>query len=208
MKNHNLIRFVKSLVFLPVMTMSFSLSGINNIGISQNILAQKINIETDGALAINQVIDPEVEAKKAKAEAIDAYFAERDMPLEGMGIKMVEEAGKNDIDWRLLPAIAVRESTGGKNDCKKVSNNAFGWGSCKIGFESNEKAIETVAKNLGGNNPNTAYHYNDKETKEILRAYNPPSIVPRYAEQVMAIMDAIGEPEMTVMPLLTYNTNT
>ena len=190
------------------MTMSFSLSGINNIGISQNILAQKINIETDGALAINQVIDPEVEAKKAKAEAIDAYFAERDMPLEGMGIKMVEEAGKNDIDWRLLPAIAVRESTGGKNDCKKVSNNAFGWGSCKIGFESNEKAIETVAKNLGGNNPNTAHHYDDKETKEILRAYNPPSIVLRYAEQVMAIMDVIGEPEMTVTPLLTYNTNT
>ena len=190
------------------MTMSFSLSGINNIGTSQNVLAQKINIETNGTLAINKALALEVEAKKAKAEAIDAYFAERNMPLKGVGMKMVEEAEKNNLDWRLLPAIAVRESTGGKNECKRVPNNAFGWGSCKIGFESNEQAIETVAKNLGGNNPNTAHHYDDKETKEILQAYNPPSIVLRYAEQVMAIMDVIGEPEMTVTPLLTYNIST
>ncbi len=118
------------------------------------------------------------------------------MPLLGQGKKMVEEAEKNDLDWRLLPAIAVRESTGGKFDCVKVTNNPFGWGSCKIGFKSNEDAIETVARNLGGNNPNTAKHYEDKTTKQILRTYNPPSIVPRYAEQVMNIMNAIGSAEI------------
>jgi len=188
--------------------MSFSLPGINNTGTSQNVLVSKMNIETNRTLALNKALALEVEVKKAKAEAIDAYFAERKMPLAGTGLTMVEEAEKNGLDWRLLAAIAVRESTGGRNACKRVANNPFGWGSCKIGFESNEKAIETVAKNLGGNNPNTAYHYDDKETKEILQAYNPPSIVPRYAEQVMAIMDVIGEPEMTVTPLLTYNTST
>ena len=36
------------------------------------------------------------------------------MPLFGMGMKMCKEAEKNELDWRLLPAIAVRESTGGK----------------------------------------------------------------------------------------------
>jgi len=212
MKNNNLIRFVESLVFLPVMTLSFTFSGFHNVPAPQDVLVEKPNIATDSTFALNQALEPKVdldaELKKAKAEAIDTYFAERDMPLEGTGMKMVEEAEKNDLDWRLLPAIAVRESTGGKNDCKKVENNAFGWGSCKIGFESNEKAIETVAKNLGGNNPNTAHHYDDKETKEILRAYNPPSIVPRYAEQVITIMNVIGETEMTVAPLLTYNVNT
>jgi len=130
---------------------------------------------------------------KSKADAIDAYFSERGMPLKGTGMKMVEEAEKNDLDWRLLPAIAVRESTGGKFACKRVKNNPFGWGSCKIGFKSIDGAIETVARNLGGNNPKTAKHYDDKTTKGILHAYNPPSIIPKYAEQVISIMDNIGE---------------
>jgi len=201
MKNNNLIRFVQSLVLLPVITASFPFSGISNANLSQDVLVKKVNIEAKGLVTLNKVADPEAgpssQVLKARAEAIDAYFAERDMPLKGMGEKMVEEALKNDLDWRLLPAIAVRESTGGKFECKKVSNNPFGWGSCKIGFKSNEQAIETVAHNLGGNNPNTARHYDEKTVIEILRAYNPPSVVPRYAEQVIAIMDIIGDENLT-----------
>jgi len=201
MKNNNLIRFVQSLVLLPVITASFPFSGISNANISQDVLVKKVNIEAKGLVTLNKVADPEAgpssQVLKARAEAIDAYFAERDMPLKGMGEKMVEEALKNDLDWRLLPAIAVRESTGGKFECKKVPNNPFGWGSCKISFKSNEQAIETVARNLGGNNPNTARHYDEKTVIEILRAYNPPSIVPKYAEQVMAIMDVIGDENLT-----------
>lgn len=196
MKNNNLIRFVQSLVLLPVVTMSGPIPNIHNIEMHQNVLVQKLNITTNGILTLNQVInpkvDPSVQILKDKAEAIDAHFAKYDMPLRGMGMKMVEEAEKNGLDWRLIPAIAVRESTGGKFECKKVPNNAFGWGSCKIGFKSNEEAIETVARNLGGNNPKTARYYGDKTTIEILRAYNPPSVVPRYAEQVISIMNEIG----------------
>ena len=201
MKNNNLIRFVQSLVLLPVITASFPFSGISNANLSQDVLVKKVNIEAKGLVTLNKVADPEAgpssQVLKARAEAIDAYFAERDMPLKGMGEKMVEEALKNDLDWRLLPAIAVRESTGGKFECKRVPNNPFGWGSCKIGFKSNEQAIETVARNLGGNNPNTARHYDEKTVIEILRAYNPPSIVPKYAEQVMAIMDVVGDENLT-----------
>ncbi|OGI46064.1 hypothetical protein A2121_03140 [Candidatus Nomurabacteria bacterium GWB1_40_6] len=205
MKNNNLIRFVQSLVLLPVITASFPFSGISNANISQDVLVKKVNIEAKGLVTLNKVADPEAgpssQVLKARAEAIDAYFAERDMPLKGMGEKMVEEALKNDLDWRLLPAIAVRESTGGKFECKKVPNNPFGWGSCKIGFKSNEQAIETVARNLGGNNPNTARHYDEKTVIEILRAYNPPSIVPRYAEQVISIMNEIGgDVEVDITP--------
>lgn len=208
MKKKNLIRFAQSLVFLPVISMPISFLGTPNTGVSENVLVSKMNIEAEGGPAVNRAAALEAEVKQAKAEAIDAYFTVRKMPLAGTGLEMVEEAEKNGLDWRLLAAIAVRESTGGIHACKRVKNNAFGWASCKIGFDSHEQAIEIVAKNLGGNNPNTARHYNDKETKEILRAYNPPSIVPRYAEQVMAIMDVIGESEMTVAPLLTYNSNT
>jgi len=159
---------------------------------TQTVFIQKENIEANGLLAFNQVLDQKAKDLKAKAEAIDSYFESRDMPLFGTGMKMVQEAEKNDLDWRLLPAITVRESTGGKFECIKVSNNAFGWGSCKIGFKSNEEAIETVARNLGGNNPNTAKHYDEKTTDQILKAYNPPSIIPNYVKQVKAIMNAIG----------------
>lgn len=206
MQNKKLIRFVESFVLLPILTISSSMpagsvsQAVVNIVNSPSVVSlSKQNISISDLLAINEAKNKKIEDQKIKAEAIDAYFRDRDMPLEGTGMKMVLEAEKNDLDWRLLPAIAVRESTGGKFDCKRVENNAFGWGSCKISFKSNEEAIEVVAKNLGGNNPNTAKHYEDKTTKQILRAYNPPSVVPRYAEQVIAIMNAIGPADEEVI---------
>ena len=213
MKNNNLIHFVQSLVLLPVMIMPISMSGIHNLETSQNVLVKKVNTESKGSLALNQAIDLKEDqkvddiilARQQKADAIDAYFALHDMPLEGTGMKMVEEAEDNDLDWRLLPAVAVRESTGGKHDCKKVENNPFGWGSCKIGFKSIDDAIETMARNLGGNNPKTAKHYDNKTTKGILHAYNPPSVIPKYAEQVMSIMKDIGDDDLA---MVTANTTT
>ena len=206
MKNNNLIRFVQSLVLLPLLTASLPLTSINSINPSQNVLVKKVNIEAISGVALNQVITPEAnlvsaqifkDKMQAEADSIDAYFTEHDMPLAGTGMTMVKEAYLNDLDWRLLPAIAVRESTGGKNACDKVKFNPFGWNSCKTGFDSYEDAITTVAENLGGNNPSTAHHYDNKTVKEILQAYNPPSIIPRYANQVMSIMDALGDADVS-----------
>lgn len=132
--------------------------------------------------------------REEKAAQIDAYFASGNMPLEGYGMKMVLEAEKNEVpDWRLIPAIAVRESTGGKYGCKKASYSVFGFGSCKISFKSYDHAIEVVAMNLGGKNPKTARFYGNKSVKDILETYNPPSVVPTYAKEVMAVMDKIGD---------------
>jgi len=202
METNNLIRFVQSLVFLPVMAISLSFSGIHNIGISPNVLVQKVNIEANGSLALNQAMNSEADLNaqilKAQAEAIDAYFRAYDMPLEGMGMKMAEEAEKNGLDYRLIPAIAVIESTGGKFACKNTSHSFLGWGSCKISFNSDEQAIEIVAWNLGGNNPNTDQHYAGKGTKAILQKYNPPYVASRYAQKVMRVMDNIGEESIVI----------
>jgi hypothetical protein len=201
MNKNNLIRFAQSLMFLPLMTGPVPLGTLLKDTATetvQTVFTQKENIEASGTLALNQAFAQKAKDLEAKAEAIDSYFKSHDMPLFGMGKKMVQEAEENDLDWRLLPAIAVRESTGGKFDCIKVTYNPFGWGSCKIGFSSNEEAIETVAKNLGGNNPKTEKHYADKTTKEILKAYNPPSIVPNYVPQVIHIMDDIGDADLVV----------
>jgi len=169
----------------------------------ESVFSQKLNNTTNSIFATKDTLDGEAEKiTNVKAAAVDAYFDKYDMPLEGNGLKMVIEAEKNGLDWRLVAAIAVRESTGGKFACKRAAHNPFGWGSCKIGFKSNDDAIETVARNLGGNNPRTAYHYDNKTTLQILRAYNPPSVVPKYGEQVIKIMDTIGPMEIK----LTDNT--
>ena len=137
------------------------------------------------------IITQEEVIRKEKADAIDTYFAKYDAPLKGYGMKFVIEAEKNNIDFRLLPAIAMRESTGGKQACKKVPNSVFGWGSCKISFESIDASIETVALSLGGNNPKTARHYEDKTTLQILRKYN--SVIPNYPKEVARIMKMIQD---------------
>jgi len=210
MKNNNLIRFVQSLVLLPVITSSFSMGELQNTKPADAVLA-KINIETEGVPAFNQAKAPEVLTKASRAAAIDAYFKERNMPLAGHGMGMVLAAEKYDLDYRLLAAIATRETTGGQQACpatyKRTGDigykfNVFGWGSCKIKFKSYEDAFEVLAKNLSGNNPNTAFHYEDKNTKEILQAYNPPSIVPRYADQVINIMNAIGPADLGTVEAL------
>ena len=199
MQNKKLIRFVESFVILPVVTLSMPFGSVPTNYVDTNsqnpqvVLSQKQNTGPLSLFAFNQEVDKEAKILKLKADAIDNYFEEHNMPLAGTGLKMAQEAEKNGLDWRLIAAISVRESTGGINDCVKVDNNPFGWGSCKIGFKTLDEAIETVAKNLGGNNPSTAYHYSGKTTKEILQKYNPPSVVAKYAQQVMSIMKDIGD---------------
>jgi len=195
MNNKKLIRFVESFLILPV-AMSASFGNVSNIDQApapQVVLSQQMNMEANGLLAFNQAMSQSAESpsQEDKAKAIDSFFKEHNMPLEGTGLKMVQEAEKNDIDWRLLPAISVIESTGGKHACKKVTNSFFGWGSCKINFKSKEQAIEVVAKNLGGNNPNTDQHYADKTTEQILKKYN--SVIPTYIQKVTKVMDEIEE---------------
>lgn len=205
MRNNKVIQFVQSLVLLPLITAGLPMGtsnsipdAIDSVKTPQVVFTQKLNIGAS-LLSFNQDKDEEALAKQIlalKAQAIDDYYESRGMPLAGFGEKMVIEAEKNGLDWRLLAAISVRESTGGKFKCSKATFSSFGWGSCKINFDSHDEEIEIVALNLGGNNPSTARHYTGKTTKGILQAYNPPSIVPRYAQQVMSIMDAIGPAEI------------
>lgn len=209
MKNKNVIRFVESFVLLPVLTMSsvgnLPPDSIQTQNTPEIVSSIKQNIEARSLFAFNQVIDDQAQKEKedqilkAKAGAIDDYFRKYDMPLEGLGMKMVIEAEKNSLDWRLIPAISVIESTGGKFACKKVTHSFLGWGSCRINFESKEKAIEIIALNLGGGNPKTArYYQKDMSLMKLLETYNPPSVVPNYASKVMKVMEAIGTKEISL----------
>jgi len=120
-----------------------------------------------------------------RAERLNAYFAKRNMPLEGYGAKFIEVADAYEMDWRLLPAIGVRESSGGKH---LMNNNPFGWGSAKIKFDDFDHSIEEVAANISGHDEDTARYYKDKTVFQVLWAYNG-SVMPTYPKEVMNIMN-------------------
>jgi hypothetical protein len=119
-----------------------------------------------------------------KADKLNAYFDKRDMPLSGYGIEFIRAANKYGLDWRLLPAIGVKESSGGKH---MMNNNPFGWGSAKIKFEDFSEAIDMVAMNLGGYNPSTARYYKDSDIDKKLWYYNG-SVIRSYPGEIKNIM--------------------
>lgn len=124
-----------------------------------------------------------------RAKNIDDYFAKNNLPLAGYGQVFVDVADKYNLDYRLLPAIAMRESTGGKNPCPNDKDNVFGWHSCKTTFDSYESAIDKVGAHLSGNIKSTSTYYGGKSTWKKLRTYN--SVIQPYPDQVIAIMNKI-----------------
>lgn len=184
MNKQKIISYLNSVIAIPMLAIAMPFSGVGAI---TGLDAMNSNLAKENSVIITQ----EEVIRQEKADAIDIYFREHNAPLEGHGMKFVLEAEKNDIDYRLLPAIAMRESTGGIHACKKVTNSVFGWGSCKINFKSIDESIEIVAKNLGGNNPNTDQHYEDKTIVQILKKYN--SVIPNYSKQVIRIMKDIKD---------------
>lgn len=162
------------LAFVPFMA-------IPNMSLLSNTASLDIKSNVKEEISVEDI-------RKSRAEMINTYFKERSMPLYGTGMSFVLVAEKYGLDWRLLPAIAVRESSGGKAAC---GHNPFGWGSCKLhNFSSYEQAIEALGKNLGGANANTARYYAGKSTKEKLYYYNG-TVVPEYPDEVIAIMKKI-----------------
>jgi len=137
----------------------------------------RVFVEDEEENIVLSDISPEEAAK-----AIDKYMEERETPLSGYGDTFIKVADKYGHDWRLLPAISLRESTGGKHLFKPF--NPFGWG--RSSFDGFDEAIETVGRHLAGLEPSTAGYYKDKTIWRKLRKYN--SVVPEYPEEVFEIM--------------------
>jgi len=187
-----------SFILLPLLVTNISGGVDSKINISA--LEDKIRL----GFGVTEMIDEQtalLDEQKIKAAKIDAYFGKYDLPLSGYGMAMVQAADKWGIDWRLLPALAKLETTGGKNLCKnpKATFNPFGYGSCTIGFSSFEHSFDVVAKTLSGNGPKTSSLYKDKSIEKILEVYNPPAtpgITPNYHKLAFKIMDEIESMEV------------
>ena len=179
-KNLNNTLFV--MAFIPLLALStFELNTVPTDATSTN---NKSVVVSKGEKLSAKDIE-----KKEAAKKIDLYFKQRSMPLAGYGEQFVAVAEKYGLPYNLLPAVAIRESSGGKF---LLNNNPFGWGSAKIKFSGFNEAIEAVGRNLGGANPNTAAYYSGNSIRAKLYNYNG-TVVTGYEDEVMAIMDKIDD---------------
>lgn len=129
-----------------------------------------------------------VENNDARAQALEEFFSHYKSPLSGLGQHIVNEADKNKIDYRLLPAIAMQEST----LCKRIipsSHNCWGWGiyGTKVTkFESFEKAISTISQRLSVKYVQKGY----TTPEQIVQKYTP-SDDGKWSGTVSMMMDKI-----------------
>lgn len=106
------------------------------------------------------------------------FFLEHKCPLRELAEDFIQAADNNELDWRLLPSLALVESGGGK---AYHNNNIFGWSNCKVRFASVRHGIHYVAHSLAN-----SVLYRHKDTSGILMTYNPRPLYRKQVEQVMA----------------------
>ncbi|MBU1031771.1 glucosaminidase domain-containing protein [Patescibacteria group bacterium] len=137
------------------------------------------------------VITDYVRHVDARAKIIENFFTDYKSPLAVYGNTFVAVADKYRLDYKLLPAISMQESNGGK----KVVNNSFNpfgygiYGSLVIKFNSWEEAIERVGKALREDYLNQGL----ENPYQIMAKYTPPSLAKdgAWAKGVVAFMEEL-----------------
>ena len=135
---------------------------------------KKVNAFTYAALpSSSSNFSGNIILKEGRIEMVRQFLAKYNSPLEPHAEFIVQTADNYEMDFRLIPAIAMQES----NLCKKIpidSHNCWGfgiYGGKVTRFENYPQAIETVTKTL-------ATKYRDRgliTPEQIMSMYTPSS---------------------------------
>ncbi len=144
---------------------------------SQNIIGSKNESLVANSLKPGEVkgVTTEVGSDDARIQLVANFLRRHNSPLDPdeYGRKFVAIADRYNIDFRLVPAIAMTES----NLCKSIPDGTYNCtgfgitGSGKLGFQSYEENFDATAKSLKKN-------YIDEgltSPSDIMRKYTPPS---------------------------------
>lgn len=127
-------------------------------------------------------------AQDARVEIIRQFLERYDSPLLPHAKLLVDTADTYNMDFRLLPAVAMQES----GLCKKIppdSYNCWGYGiygDKVLRFSSFEEAIEKVGKGLSGD-----YIYDGLTTPELIMSRYTPSSNGSWAASVRHFMESM-----------------
>jgi len=89
----------------------------------------------------------------ARVATLKRFFRKYNSPLYEHADYIVDQSDENDMDYRLLPAIAMQES----GVCRAIPHNSYncwGWGiygSTVTRFESYPDAIQTISRGIKKN---------------------------------------------------------
>jgi hypothetical protein len=127
--------------------------------------------------------------KDPRVANLKVFFRKHNSDLYEHTQFIVQTSDKYGLDYRLLPAIAMQEST----LCKNIPHNSYncwGWGiygNKVTRFSSYEEAVDTVARGL-------KKHYIDHglvSVEQIMSKYNPSSPNGSWAHGVGSFMETI-----------------
>jgi len=158
-----------------IVTFIFSLVFLIYISSEQQVYPSDHSYKLYQALPEGQaVVTDSVTHQDARAKIVENFFKENGSVLAAFSEHFVEVADRYQLDYRLLPAIAMQESTAARR-VPEGSFNPFGFGiyGDKITrFNSWEEAIEKVGQKL-------RQEYLDKGLTtpyQIMTKYTPPSV--------------------------------
>lgn len=124
--------------------------------------------------AATSSVSDEIDFQDGRAAIIEDFFKQRNSQLANEASVFIAVADAYKLDYRLLPAIAMQESNGGKKVIRD-SYNPFGYGIYEnkaVKFASWEEAIRRVGRALKED-------YLDQGLKtpgQIMIKYTPPSL--------------------------------
>lgn len=136
---------------LSVLVVTFLLLSINSTPV---LFAEEA--ATTAPARVDQVDSKQLDER---AKILQAYLQKYNSPLQYHAQDFIDAADANQMDWKLVPAIAGVESTFGKFipgglNTPYTSYNAWGWGvygTQSLGFKSWRDGIFTVSTGLKQN---------------------------------------------------------
>lgn len=139
------------------------------------VIPQNQNFKLFASIPQNGIqISESVIHADARPKLIADFFKQYGSPLANVSQFFVETADRYDLDYRLLPSIAMQESKGGQKIVDS-SYNPFGYGiygGIVLRFASWQEAIDKVGQGL------RKYYLDQGLTtpSQIMAKYTPPSL--------------------------------
>jgi hypothetical protein len=104
-------------------------------------------------------------AQDVRLLKIKSFFVDRKAPAAAHAEDFLLAADRHGLDWRLLPSVALIESSGAKY---YTNNNILGWDNGRVAFPTVGAGIHHVARRLA-----ESPLYRGKSLDEKLTLYNP-----------------------------------
>ncbi len=153
-------------------------TGIGNLSISTSVEIEENMIVKEVVINSTPTYVPDAQ----KVENVRNYLAGRHAPLAAYAEEFVKAADHYNIDYRIIAAISVIESGGGKHNFRP--HNAWGWG--KKPFENWTEGIWTVSAGI------SRYYSRGLTTPQLIAPYYCPPNAIKWAQNVNFVMNQIG----------------